>query len=140
MKMEGDLKANLVAEIRSQFPGFMVHLHQDVRRHGIADLSVTGLGKTTWWELKHGNPLSRSEGIQELELIKMEAAGRCRYIIWSEHANGGLKRTLIARPLAVHLAEHPRQGHVDTRTIMAEVSFSGFVYRSVALWIGRMHE
>lgn len=97
--------------MKSIAPSFVTLRHEDVRTSGIPDVSITGLGKTTWWEAKYLNPVFRSTGIQELTMLRLAAAGYARYVIWEEKR--GIKRTLIV---------HPK--YVDT--LQAEASCVGF--------------
>jgi hypothetical protein len=84
--------------IKLHLPGFVAIRHEDVRRSGIPDLSLTGHGKDSWLEIKHGDPDFDSEGIQELTMLRLAAAGYARYLIYMEDKDGGNKRTLIVHP------------------------------------------
>jgi hypothetical protein len=98
MRNESKLKSSLMDIIRTQLPGFVAIRHEDVRRSGIPDLSLTGHGKVSWVEIKHGDPHFDSEGIQELTMLRLAVAGYARYLIYMEDKDGGNKRTMIVHP------------------------------------------
>lgn len=97
MKQESTLKSRFLAELRL-FPGFVIIRHEDVRTSGIPDLSLTGYGKDSWIEIKHGTPDFQSEGIQELTMLRLAGAGYARYLIYREDKNGQSKKTMIVHP------------------------------------------
>ena len=98
---ESSLKSSWMAQMKSDAPGFVAIRHEDVRTSGIPDASITGCGRTTWWEAKYGTPDFQSTGIQELTMLRLSAAGYARYVIWEERK--GVRRTLIVHPK--HLAD-----------------------------------
>lgn len=98
MKHESDYKAALMRELRSS-PGCVALRHEDRFTSGIPDISVTRGGRTSWWECKHANPGIKSEGIQELTMLRLAAAGYARYIVWEEVR--GILRTLIVHPMHI---------------------------------------
>jgi len=85
-------------QIKLHMKGFVALRHEDVRTAGIPDLSLTGHGKTSWVEVKHGTPDFDSQGIQELTMLRLAAAGYARYLIYLENKDGSNKRTLIVHP------------------------------------------
>ena len=93
---EAKLKTKLVEHLRKMYPGYVVLRHEDRFTFGIPDISVTGHGRTSWWEAKHANPDFESLGYQELTMLRLSAGGYARYIIWEEI--GDVKRTLIVHP------------------------------------------
>lgn len=99
-KREGELKAAFGRELKRVLPTFYVLLHST---GGAPDRSITGGGKTTLWECKHGTPDFESQGNQELLCERLSVAGYCRYVIWQEDAHGGGKRTMIVHPRGVRL-------------------------------------
>jgi hypothetical protein len=94
VKHESDGKAALMRELRVRLPGCVALRHEDRFTSGIPDISVTLHGRTTWWEAKVTPVVS--EGIQELTMLRLAAAGYARYVIWEERR--GIKRTLIVHP------------------------------------------
>ena len=98
VRNESQLKSKLMELIRDGLPGFVAIRHEDVRRAGIPDLSLTGYGKTSWIEIKHGTPDFDSTGIQELTMLRLAAAGYARYLVYIENQDGSNKRTLIVHP------------------------------------------
>jgi hypothetical protein len=100
MSDESPYKSKLLLEIKRHLPGFVALRHEDVRSAGIPDLSLTGYGKTTWWEAKHLAPRLKSKGIQELTMRRLAASGFARYIIWDERRSA--VRTLIVHPKHFH--------------------------------------
>lgn len=97
MKRESELKSALMRELRATIPGAVAMRHEDRFTSGIPDLSVTVGNCTTWWEFKHAVPSYVTDGIQELTMLRLAAAGYARYVIWHE-THGGFKRTMIVRP------------------------------------------
>lgn len=79
-------------------PTLVALRHEDIRTVGIPDMSITGFGRTCWWEFKAATPRVVSTGIQELTMLRLAAAGFARYIVWQEHRDGSNKRTLIVHP------------------------------------------
>jgi len=118
------------AELRSAFMAvaervltplqFVLLRHEDIRTGGIPDLSVTGLGKTTWWEFKHATPYFESPGNQELTMMRLAVNGYARYIIWSE-GGGNPKMTNIVEPKEIF-----RQGREGQRQFIAEHCAVGY--------------
>ena len=97
-RQESPLKSKLMEHIKLHMKDFVAMRHEDIRTSGIPDLSLTGYGKTTWWEVKHGTPNFDSRGIQELTMLRLAGAGYARYLIYIEDADGNNKRTLIVHP------------------------------------------
>jgi hypothetical protein len=62
--------------------GFIVLRHEDKSTYGVPDMSVTGCGKTSWWEIKFANPDFNSRGIQDLTLRRLGNVGLARYIVY----------------------------------------------------------
>lgn len=136
-KRESEFKAALAKRVTSLLPGWVRFGHADLRP-GVPDWSLTGLGATSWWEFKHATPMFESRGHQELMCLRLEGAGRCRYVIWAENADGTNQRTLIVRPRAFRFA--PRHGLLrDVREIDVEATFAGFEHDSVIQWIKKFH-
>jgi hypothetical protein len=96
-KQENKLKARVLSLLRKTAPTLVVFPHQDVRRNGIPDISVTGGGLTTWWEFKHATPSFVSNGYQELTAQRLSRAGFCRYIVFREYEDE-TKETFILLP------------------------------------------
>lgn len=99
LKRENELKAKLVERTRIRLPGFVLQLHQQVRGSGTPDLSLDGLARGSWWEVKHATPDFLSPGIQEVTCCRLAAANFCRYIIYFD--DGHKKQTRIVHPVAV---------------------------------------
>ena len=123
-KQEQFIRSNLMAQLKMELPGFVFLRHEDVRQNGHPDLSATGIAKTTWWEIKHGTPDFETNGIQELTMLRLAAAGYARYIVFEERKE--IQRTLII---------HPR--HIAT--VSPEASTIGFDYKWVANYIREVH-
>jgi len=127
VKREAQLKALLVAKVKELLPPFVVIAHTETFRAGVPDLSITGGGRTTWWECKHGTPGFASTGIQELTCLRLAIAGYCRYIIWSEAYDGTDKQTLIV---------HPRK----LKDVEPELSFSSYNMTKLVDLIAKIHQ
>lgn len=97
MSDESGLKSKLLKQISLRLPGFIALRHEDVRSSGIPDLSLTGFGRTSWWEFKHAAPTLKSKGIQELTMLRLAGAGFARYVVWEENKHG-IQRTLVVHP------------------------------------------
>ena len=80
--LEGQLSSGLVAAL-NELPGFVAIKHNDARTAGIPDISLTGLGRTSWIEVKRGKLTSRS--LQRLTLHRLHEAsgGRAFYVLYS---------------------------------------------------------
>jgi hypothetical protein len=97
---ETTLVSSLSDIFRLTLKGYIVFKHHDQFTHGVPDLSVTGVGRTSWLECKYANPDFKSEGIQELTMLRLAATSFARYVIYDASKNG--RRTLIVEPR--HLA------------------------------------
>lgn len=97
-RREAELKSALLAEMKLIVPSYVVQTHENVRRSGQPDWSVTAHGRDSWLEFKHGTPHFDSQGLQELTMLRLAAAGFARYVIWQENADGTGKRTMIVHP------------------------------------------
>lgn len=74
---------------RRTMPGFLFLRHEDKFGHGVPDLTITGLKKTSWWEFKLAdeNDGFPSEGIQELTMKRLAAYGGIAfYVIYKQIA------------------------------------------------------
>jgi len=111
---------------------FFAQQHQDVRKSGQPDVSLSGLHSTTWWEYKHATPRFSSPGIQENTCARLAARSFCRYIIYFE--TPCIFSTWIVHPLEVK----------DKRGIMnlihPEWIFPGFAHDKVAEYMKRTHD
>lgn len=98
---EASLKQKLVKQLARAFPKWVVMAHQEMGRHGVPDLSITGgTLHTVWLELKYAHPKLRSEGIQDITMTKLEAASwNAWYVIWFDTPLQ--QETLIVRPSVV---------------------------------------
>lgn len=124
-RQENILKGKLVEQIKLIVPGFVILAHQDLVTGGIPDLSLSGYGRTTWWEVKHSvDRKFDTKGIQELTCLRLAAASYCRYIIYVE--KNGLKQTLII---------HPR----NLKTLDPEDSCIGFDHKWVVNFMRGVH-
>jgi hypothetical protein len=81
---EQTLKTQLVKTIRQTIPSFVVLPLTMPSRSGVPDLVISGLKYTSWWELKYADPTFESEGIQELTMLRLNAAGAARYIVYDD--------------------------------------------------------
>ena len=95
---EDGLTTALLRELKTRCPRLEVLRHRDITA-GIPDLSITGYGKTTWWEIKHSRPSFKSRGIQRLTCRRLAAGGACLYVLYHEGLNG--KQTMIAHPMDI---------------------------------------
>jgi len=123
-RRENALKGALIKHLRAAFPYFVILPHQDGYTAGIPDISISGNGRTSWWECKHGTPEFKSTGIQELTCLRLARNSYCRYIIWKE--KGEDKETLIVHPLFLKMAD-------------PEVHSPGFDHHFVERFIRRVH-
>lgn len=127
MRQESTLKSKLMEHIRLHMHGFVALRHEDIRTSGIPDVSLTGYGKTSWIEVKHGCPNFDSEGIQELTMLRLSAAGYARYVIYIEDKDGENKRTLIVHPKGI-------------KTLDTEQWCIGHDHRWVVEWFRKRHQ
>ena len=127
---ESRLKSELMLSIKMRLPHFLALRHEDVRTRGIPDMTVTGNGRTTWFEIKHGTPLFESEGYQELTCRRLASKGFCRYVVYRENAAGADKVTMIV---------HPDQVARGQWQMEAEVTVQGYNHTFVADYIHDTH-
>jgi hypothetical protein len=122
-KREGELRSKLGDRMRKHpvVGAWEILRHEDIRSVGIPDMSLTGSGRTTWWEFKHAAPdLKRNEvgSIQHLCMQRLERLGFARYVIWLE--DNEMEFALIVRPQ--HLADFRSK---------AEVTMAGYDMKGV---------
>lgn len=99
MRDESYLKSKLGERIKIDLPSFVWLRHEDVRNSGYPDGSLSGFGRTSWWEFKHGDPNFDSTGIQELTMLRLSTKSFAAwYVIWLENASGNAKQTRIVHP------------------------------------------
>lgn len=131
--IEADPKSELVRVMRAELPKFIVLRHEDRATFGIPDISVTGFGWTSWWEVKHATPNFETQGVQAVTVSKLNIAGYSRYIIYREI--GGEKHVIIARPDQVFKWQTGE--HVNLWTTLPRIEH--FNHRSVARHIRDVH-
>lgn len=105
--------------------------HEDVRSVGYPDLSLTGSGRTTWWEFKHAMPKLKANEAgskQHLCMMRLEQLGFARYIIWLEDEEGK-QSTLIVCP----------QYLADFRS-KATIIIAGYAMKGVVEWMKLANE
>lgn len=124
-KREAELKSAFTREMTRQLPEFIMLF---LATAGAPDRSITGMGRTTHFEFKHGTPGFVSPGNQELMCMRLAEHGFCRYVVWQE-SHAGVQRTLIVHPRFVH-----------DRTLIAEESCQDFNHLFVVDYIRRVHE
>lgn len=95
MKRESELKAAFGRELKRQLPHYIVQMFST---NGSPDRSITGDGRTSSWEFKHGTPDFKSKGDQELMCARLAVQGHCRYVVWQEMSTGLGSRTMIVHP------------------------------------------
>lgn len=84
---EAALKDKLVMIGRQALPAYVWLRHEDHGTIGIPDLTITGHGITSWWEVKYADPTFVSRGIQELVMKRLGEQGIARYLIFREDIN-----------------------------------------------------
>lgn len=85
---EATLKGALVKTLREVLDGFTILRHEDRFTSGIPDLSVSGMGRTSWYEVKFANPGFEMKGIQDLTLSRLSENGSAHYIIYAKLPQG----------------------------------------------------
>lgn len=126
-KEENVLKASLLQQVKLDLPGFVAIPHQDVRRAGNPDFTLTGRHMTSWWECKHGTPKFDTFDLQELMMNRLAGAGYARYIIWHEQRDKTNRRTLIV---------HPK----NISTLLPEAWCVGFNFRFLTNFFRSVHQ
>ena len=125
VKQEANLKAALMRALRDVLPDFVHQRHEDRFSSGWPDISVSGYGRTSFWEVKHADPRFSSNGLQELTCLRLALASfHCRYIVY--HENHGIKRTLIVHP-----------NHIGD--LLPEFSCAGFNHTWLVEQIRKVH-
>lgn len=99
-KDETGLKSKQVKAIKLYLPTYLAIRHEDVRTCGTPDMSLSGNGKTSWWEFKHATPNFSTTGIQELTCSQLAIKSFCRYVFYYEDVQNTV-RTYIIHPRAV---------------------------------------
>lgn len=80
----------LVKFLNSHLPSsYVVRKHNDRITSGDPDISITGDGKTTWWEVKWANPkVEWANELQRIKCVKLAAAGYCRLLVFCAKDEG----------------------------------------------------
>jgi hypothetical protein len=86
----------MVDRVRERRPDFWTIRHEERFNSGTPDISLTGNGGTSWWEVKYANPDVRGPGIQKFVLNRLAKAGYARYVIFAERK--GVRSTRIVHP------------------------------------------
>lgn len=113
-------------QIAEQMREYTALRHEDVRTCGIPDLSLTGKGKTTWWECKYADPYFESKSIQLLTMRRLAYCGFARYIVWQ--IRDERRMTMIVHP------EHLRY------ELIAEATSDDFDHQFIINYMKRVHE
>ncbi len=130
---ESKLKSALMKQLHKDLPSWVHLRHEDVRSSGHPDISTTGIGKTTWLEVKHGTPRFDSTGIQELTMLRLAAQGSAFYLIYLEDGDGENKRTMIVPPKGI------KSPDLGMTTYDAWFLWSGYDHASVTAWLKSHH-
>lgn len=109
------LTPKLVKYLTSHLPSrYVVRKHADYATSGDPDISITGDGKTTWWEVKYANPKVKwANELQRVKCVKLAEAGYCRLIVFcgkdegSTHIVHPENCTLEGRFQSERVFEHP---------------------------------
>lgn len=123
--MESDPCRALVSHLRTSLTGYLVFRHEDRAASGIPDISVTGFGKTSWWEVKLADPTFDQTGLKHYRMCQLAGAGLAYYIIFEEHTTR--EATFIVRP---QLLSQWRNGEY----------WPGFDYAAVEQFMRRLHQ
>jgi len=98
-KREAQLKLHLFHEISLYGKTLEVTSIQDVRKPGTPDFTLSGHGKTHWWELKHGTPNFTTYELQEIKCCRLARTSFCRYLIYVDEP--GKRYALVLHPQLV---------------------------------------
>ena len=112
-KREAALKATLIKELKKH-RAYLVFTHSDRRLYGVPDLSISGHGMTSWWELKHATPYFYSSKIQELTCYHLSLRTACHYILYFEHDDKRYTQIVLPKNLHNEVIAQPEahiQGH-----------------------------
>ena len=93
---ESTIKSALVKTLRLALPGFVVIRHEDRFTAGVPDISVTGHGLTSWWEVKFANPRLHSRDVQRLTALRLASAGVCFYVVYQ--LEDDMRRVAVVHP------------------------------------------
>jgi hypothetical protein len=126
---EHTLVKQLLALAREELKGYVIQKHNDRANSGIPDISVTGLGFTSWWEIKCANPMFDSPGIQELNCLRLAVAGFCAYIIYDYRDEKNPNTHIV----------HPRHLKSWTNPNHHSASWSGAAHSQLVARIGVLH-
>jgi hypothetical protein len=97
---EHDLVAAQLKLLRRELPAsFVIRKHADYATSGDPDLSITGNGKTTWWEVKHATPRVKGTELQRVKAVKLAIAGYCRYIVYERSRHGAFTNIVHPRDI-----------------------------------------
>jgi hypothetical protein len=93
---EADLKAQLMKAVRDTLPVLALR-PEDRRTSGIPDIILIGKKMSSWWEVKHCNPLLKDQELQRLNMKRLAHELSAAYYILYED-RGSLSQTIIVEP------------------------------------------
>lgn len=131
---ESTLKGALMRTLRATLKEFVFIRHEDKFLVGIPDLSVTGCGWTSWWEIKYANPNCESTSVQDVMLGKLAKSGFARYIIYMEVI--GQRRIFVLKP-TVYRAW--KRGDKIELSECCETVIEGFNHKELMHYISQIH-
>ena len=124
---EAALKDKLVETFRKICPGAVVLRHEDKNTAGIPDISITWRRYTTWLEVKYANPSYTCRGLQKFTCAKLEAEGRCWFVIYDQ------KRECVDIRRPINILNEVKE--LDP----SECRIQGFSHLGVVKFIWRTH-
>jgi hypothetical protein len=111
---------------------FVWKRHEDGTTAGIPDISVDGLRRTTWWEVKHASPDFSSFGLQELMMLRLAThAWAAFYIIYETRKSGRMDESRFTYIV------HP--SHFANWRDLFKSKWSGHAHKEVARFIHEAH-
>lgn len=81
---EASIRSVLVKKLRTMQPTWVIFRHEDHYTTGIPDISVTGNGKTSWWETKlvEGREHPQEKELKLQRMIELDHHSYARYIVY----------------------------------------------------------
>lgn len=99
--LESKPKGILAKKMRLRLVGFEIIRHEENFTYGVADISATGLKKTSWWEIKMltpSKPEIKKQPTQEFRMLRLATYGYAKYVVFEIWPDGA-KSTYIFNPI-----------------------------------------
>lgn len=125
---EAEITASLLERLRDSWKTAVVFKHDDNLTFGIPDMSVSGHGITSWWEIKVARDGKIDDNPQQNFTCKrLFAVVPCFYIIFEEPRH------------AIYICTPEAASHYGTSAFRAAVRIEGWRYEYIVNVIRTLH-